>query len=99
MMLLCLSAFLDGYIDMGAPTSWPRIAQTAVGVFVAPGGVIWIALFWHPFAGADPSGAVRVFIALINSTLWLLVIYAAFRIGARLQRGRGATRQQRVVKE
>lgn len=88
LMLLGLSAILAGYIDMGAPTSWPRIAQMAVGIFVAPGAVIWVALFWHPFAGGDLSGAIRVFIALVNSTLWLIAIYTASRIRAWLKRGR-----------
>lgn len=77
--LLALSSILARYFDNGPPASWSDIARTTTECFLVPGGIVWTALFWHVF-GSGPTVAGRVFIALVNSTLWALTAYAMFRI-------------------
>jgi hypothetical protein len=84
--LLGLSAMLARYFDNGPPAAWSNLTRVAAESFLAPGGIIWMALFWHTF-GNGPTAAGLVFIALVNSTLWALAIYAAVRIFAWLRRG------------
>ena len=85
LLLLGLSAFLARYFDHGPPASWFNLARVAVEAFLAPGGIIWTALFWHAF-GSGPTANGLVFIALVNSTLWSIAIYLAARILGRLRR-------------
>lgn len=77
--LLAASACLAPYFDHGPPASWPGWARTATPYFLAPGGLIWTILFWHPFGGG-PNGVGRVFIAFMNSSLWLIAGCAAARV-------------------
>ena len=86
LVLLSLSAILARYFDHGAPASWPTLARVAIECFLAPGGVIWTALLWHPF-GSGPTPVGLVFIALVNSTLWTIAAYVAARVVGRLRRG------------
>ena len=83
--LLSLSAILARYFDNGPPASWSNQARVAVESFIAPGGIIWTALFWHAFGGG-PTAAGLVFIVLVNSTLWAIAVYLAARILGRLRR-------------
>jgi hypothetical protein len=83
--LLSLSAILARYFDNGPPTSWSNVERVAVESFIAPGGIIWTALFWHAF-GSRPTTAGLVFIVLVNSTLWAIAVYLAARILERLRR-------------
>ena len=78
-LLLGLSAALVPYFDTGAPVSLPGFLRAAVGIFLAPGGLIWMALFWAAFGGG-PTDTGRMFIVLVNSIAWLFFIYAAIRI-------------------
>ena len=82
--LLAMSATLVWYFDPGAPPSWPLYVRFAIAIFLAPGGLVWMALFWHPFGGG-PTGFGQVFVALINATLWLLCIYISIWIFGRLR--------------
>jgi hypothetical protein len=79
LVLLSLSAIFARYFDSGPPTSWSHLARVAAEGFLAPGGFIWTALFWHAF-GSGPTAAALVFIALVNATLWVVAVYAAVRI-------------------
>jgi hypothetical protein len=72
--LLALSAILVQYFDRGAPATWPMLARFAIGTFLAPGGIAWVALFWRAFGGG-PTAPGLVFIAVVNSTIWLIVVY------------------------
>lgn len=83
-VLLGLSATAVPYFDNGAPTSWPSLLRVAIGIFLAPGGLIWMALFWRAFGGG-PAEIGRVFIVLMNSTVWLLLICTAIWILGRLR--------------
>jgi hypothetical protein len=85
LVLLSLSAILARYFDNGPPASWSDAARVAVESFLAPGGIIWTALFWHAFA-SGPTAAGLVFIALVNSTLWAIAVYLAARILGWLRR-------------
>jgi len=62
-----------------------RTDTVAVESFLAPGGIIWTALFWHAF-GRGPTPAGLVFVALVDSTLWAIAIYLVARILGRLRR-------------
>ena len=84
LVLLGLSALLAGYFDPGAPADWPGPARFATGIFLAPGGMAWLGLFWHPF-GAGPTEMGLAFIALINSVAWLLAVYASSKMLGRLR--------------
>jgi hypothetical protein len=83
--LLSLSAILVRYFGNGPPASWSNLARVAVESFIAPGGIIWTALFWHAFGGG-PTAAGLAFIVFVNSTLWAIAVYLAARILGRLQR-------------
>ena len=83
-LLLGLSAALVPYFDSGAPASLPGFLRAALGIFLAPGGLTWMALFWVAFGGG-PTDAGKAFIILLNSTAWLFFIYAANRITAWLR--------------
>ena len=85
LVLLSLSAILARYFDSGPPVSWSNLARVAAESFLAPGGSIWTALFWHAF-GSGPQEAGLVFIALVNATLWAVAVYVAVRILEWLQR-------------
>jgi hypothetical protein len=69
LVLLSLSAILVRYFDSGPPVSWPNLARVAVESFLAPGGLIWTTVFWHPF-GSAPTTTGLVFISHVNATLW-----------------------------
>jgi hypothetical protein len=79
LVLLSLSATLARYFDNGPPASWSNLARVTTESFLAPGGIIWTALFWHAF-GSGPTEAGLVFIVLVNSILWAVAIYLAARI-------------------
>ncbi len=85
LVLLSLSAILARCFDNGPPASWSNLARVAVENFLAPGGIIWTALFWHAF-GSGPTTAGLVFIVLVNSTLWAAGVYLAARLLGRPQR-------------
>jgi hypothetical protein len=76
---MVVSAILARYFDSGPPVSWSNPARIAAESFLAPGGFIWTALFWHAF-GSGPTAAGLVFIALVNATLWAVAVYVAVRI-------------------
>jgi hypothetical protein len=76
--LLTLSALGVAYVDQRPPSSWPAAARVAVEGFMAPGGLAWLALFWHPF-GDGPDWAGRLLIVLVNATAWGLVLLGAAR--------------------
>jgi hypothetical protein len=78
LVLLVLSCMLVRYFDSGPPASWSGIARAITECFLVPGGIIWTALFWHVF-GSGPTVAGRVFIVLVNSTIWVLAVYATIR--------------------
>jgi hypothetical protein len=84
-VLLGLSAILARYFDPGAPADWPVPARLATGMFLAPGGVTWTVLFWHPFS-AGPTEMGLAFVALLNSAIWLLAIYALSKVFRWLRR-------------
>lgn len=79
LVLLSMSATLARYFDNGPPASWPHLARVITESFLAPGGIIWTALFWHAF-GNGPILPGLVLIALVNSILWGLAIYVAVKI-------------------
>jgi hypothetical protein len=78
LVLLGLSATLARYFDNGPPASWSNLARVATESFLAPGGIIWTALFWRAL-GSGPTVAGLVFIVLVNSTLWAVAVYVAVR--------------------
>jgi hypothetical protein len=75
--LLALSAILGKFFDRGAPATWPGLVRYAIGTFIAPGGIAWVALFWHAFGGG-PTATGLVFIAFVNATIWLIAVYIVF---------------------
>jgi len=79
LLLLGLSAIVAGYFDHGTPASWPAFAREATEIFLVPGGLVWMALFWHAF-DSGPTEAGQVIIVLANATLWSLAAYTASRI-------------------
>ncbi len=79
LVLLGLSAILASYFDPGAPADWPGPARLATGIFLAPGGMSWLALFWHAFGGG-PTGMDLAFIALLNSAIWWLAAYTSSKV-------------------
>lgn len=83
-VLLALGATLIPYFNNGPPASWPSLVRVAIESFLAPGGLFWIALFWHPF-GSGPTDTESVLIILVNSTVWLIFIYATIWIIGRLR--------------
>jgi hypothetical protein len=83
-VLFALSATFVPYFDNGPPNLWPSPLRAAMEVFLAPGGLFWIALFWHPF-GDGPTGTESVFIVLVNSMAWLIFLYVAIWILGRLR--------------
>ena len=85
LVLLGSSAILARYFDPGAPSDWPGPARLATAVFLAPGGLTWLGLFWHAF-GAGPTETGLAFIALLNSAIWLIAAYALSRVVRRLRR-------------
>ena len=91
-VLLGLSAALARYFDPGVPADWPAPARFATEIFLAPGGVTWLALFWHAF-GAGPTDRGLAFIALVNSAIWLLAGYVSSRVFSWLWR-RAPTRSR-----
>jgi hypothetical protein len=66
------------FVDHGPPSSWPAPARVAVESFMAPGGLAWLALFWHPY-GDGPNWAGSLVIVLVNATVWGLVLLGAAR--------------------
>jgi hypothetical protein len=89
LVLLGVSAMLARYFDPGAPVNWPEPARFATAIFLAPGGMTWLGLFWHPF-GDGPSVMGLAFIALLNSAIWLLATYTSSTVFGWL-RPRGPT--------
>jgi hypothetical protein len=85
LVLFSLSATLARYFDSGPPASWSNLARVVTESFLAPGGIVWTALFWHAF-GKGPTLAGLVLIALVNSILWVAVIYLSFKIIGWLRR-------------
>jgi hypothetical protein len=85
LLLLGVSGILVRYFDNGPPASWSNPARVGAESFLAPGGIIWTALFWHAF-GYGPTPAGLVFIAAVNSTLWAIAIYLVARILGWLRR-------------
>lgn len=87
LVLLAVSAALARYFDLGAPVDWPEPARFATGIFLAPGGMAWLGLFWHAF-GAGPTEIGLAFIALLNSSIWLLAVYTSSKVLSWLRTGR-----------
>ena len=85
LVLLGLSAILAEYFDPGAPVDWPGPVRFATGIFLAPGGVTWLGLFWHAF-GSGPTAMGLAFIALVNSAIWLLTAYTSSKVLSWLRR-------------
>jgi hypothetical protein len=85
LVLLGLSAVLARYFDPGAPVDWPEPARFATGIFLAPGGMTWLGLFWHAF-GAGPTDMGLAFIALLNSAIWLLAACTSSKVLSWLRR-------------
>lgn len=87
LLLLGLSAIMARHFDHGTPASWPAFAREATEIFLVPGGLVWMALFWHAF-GSGPTEAGQVIIVLANATLWSLAAYTVSRISCWLMSNR-----------
>lgn len=85
LVLFGLSAILARYFDPGAPVDWPGPVRFATGIFLAPGGVTWLGLFWHAF-GSGPTAMGLAFIALVNSAIWLVGAYTSSKVLSWLRR-------------
>jgi hypothetical protein len=85
LVLLGISAILARYFDLGAPADWPGPARLATAMFLVPGGVTWLGLFWHPF-GAGPTRIGLAFMALVNSVIWSIAAYILLKVVSWLRR-------------